>query len=135
LSERVVKYLSKQSGNLAWAQVKENVVVLVLGVQILSDLDVVLVIRVAHPMLVDRRSKENLAGNSVEPVQVLNLVVVGQRVPWLCTEYSIPICLELLLLLFEPHLLLIGCECFGVGSVYGGDCKLVIFYDLLCNLI
>ena len=68
LSEWVVKYLGKECRNLAWTKIEENVVVIELCVQILANLDVVLVIRVMHTILVDGRSKENLAGNSVESV-------------------------------------------------------------------
>ena len=135
LGEWVVEYLGKQCRNLAWTQIEEDVVVLKLCVQIISDLDIVLVVSVAHTILVDRWSKENLAGYSVESVQVLNLVVVRERVPGLGTEDGIPICFELLLLLLEPQFSLIFSQGLGVGPVDCGLCKLVVFYDLRCYLI
>jgi hypothetical protein len=77
LGERIVQNLSKKGGYLARAQIKENVVVRKLRVEILPYLQVVLVIRVAHPALVDGWTEVNLGGNFVEAVQILDLVVVG----------------------------------------------------------
>jgi len=131
LVKGVVEYLGEQSRDLPWTQIEKDVVVGKICVQKLADLEVVRVIRVVDAVLIYWRSKVNLGSNFVEPVEVLDLIVIWQSVPRFSSKNCISVRFKLFLVLFLEQFLLVSGERLCVGAVNNCHCKLVVLDNLV----